>query len=38
MKEEFKINIVFNDKGESLEKIISLYLVNKINSENKCKL
>lgn len=33
MKEEFKINIFFNDKGDSLEKIISLYLVNKINKK-----
>lgn len=33
MKEEFKINIVFNDKGDSLEEIISIYLVNKINKK-----
>lgn len=33
MQEEFKINVFFKSDGESVEKIITHYLINLLNSK-----
>lgn len=33
MKENFKINVCFDENGEELEKIISYFLISKLNKK-----
>ena len=35
MNEKFKINVYFDEKGEELEKIISYFLISKLESKVK---
>ena len=35
MNESFKINVYFDEKGEKLEKLISYFLINKLDKKVK---
>ncbi len=37
MYETFKINVYFDEKGEELEKLISYFLINRIDEKIKNK-